>query len=410
MTIKNYIFIFIAFIGVLFLGACNDLPTNIGYPLDTLYLEAISSSTLPLVSSTKTYYNRLDGNWPNPIMLVGKAKDVESYSFLRFGTTKIDTFQYVQESEIISSKLRLYPNRYSFGDSLTTGAADFGLYETIKAMGDSTTFDTIIAKGGISAYFNPTELGSFTGKIDLKDTIPPIIIELNSQKIIKKWLDMAKDVTSAEALYKNGITLAPRSNSKVINRFASNFDSSRFEVVFNNSKKGRIDTIHISLQTVSNYSNTTIDLNDSSMYLQYGVSLRGLLSFDLSMIPKYASVISSELEITFDSTRSYYANYGTDTTFSAGDFTNIYIKKPITPYLALRKAGTDKYIFPSITSAIERWVRKDGKGTIQLIPQRNTSAATEYIYLDRSVFFGQDAKDIDKRPKLKVIYSRRPKN
>lgn len=410
MTIKQYLFIFSAFIGVLFLGACNDLPTNIGYPLDTLYLEAISSSTLPLVSSTKTYFNRLDANWPNPVMLIGKAKDVESYSFLRFGTTKVDTFQYVQESEIISSKLRLYPNRYAFGDSLTNGSADFGLYETIKAMSENTTYDSILANGGISAYYNPTELGGFTGKIDLKDTIPPIYIELNSQKIIKKWLDMAKDVTSAEAFYKNGITLAPRGNSKVINRFASQFDSTRFEVIFNNSKKGKVDTIHIPLQTVSNYANTNINMNDSSLYVQYGISLRGLLTFDVSMIPKYASVINTELELTFDSTRSYYANYGPDTTFSAGDYTDIYIKKPVTPYLAVRKAGTDKYIFPSVTSAVERWVRKDGKGSIELIPQRNTSSATENIYFDRSVFFGNDAIDVSKRPKLKVIYSRRPKN
>ena len=68
---------------------------------------------------------------------------------------------------------------------------------------------------------------------------------------------------------------------------------------------------------------------------------------------------------------------------------------------------SDKFIFTSITSAIETWNRGEGKGFLVFHSEGNQNELRE---LDKLVFYGiNNAPDSSKMPTLTIIYSTRPK-
>jgi hypothetical protein len=396
---------------ILALPSCNDAPTSLGFPLDTINLEGISSDQNKLVLDSKSYQNRLLNTRNSSYFFVGKGNGMEAISFLRFGTLEYDSLDYIQETDIISAKISFYPSRNVFGDSLASINQEINLYELQKRYSDSTSWDSIINPTDGKNFYNSNEIiSTFSGKVELKDTMNSVVFDIK-KSLIAKWMQSARDTASIStyAPYKNGLVVVGGNGSKIINRFiVPTSDIPKIQVVFNNTKTSKVDTISLKLQINSFYANSDLP-NDKSIVLQGVTSIRSQIFFDVSKIPQFASIVKAQLELTLDSSKSIISNFGLDSVLAAGEYTNLAESKPTVPYTAYRRANSSVYIFPSITSAIERWTRSDGKGSLILIPQKNAASSNELYFCDRLVFYGVDAVDISKRPKLTIIYSKRPK-
>ncbi len=398
-------------IGILLLPSCNDLPTSLGFPLDTINLAGISSNQYNLITDSKAYYNRLQNTRNNAYIVVGKGNGMEALSILRFGTLAYDTLNYINEEDILSAKFSMLPNRNVFGDSLASINQEINIYELAKIYTDSTTWDSIANPSDGKSYYSQSELiSSYSGKIELKDTMNSIVFDIK-KSLISKWIKSAKDTssTSTYAPYKNGLVITAGTGSKIVSRFViPSTDIPQIIVIFNNTKSNKVDTINLKLQTNSFFANSFLP-TDKSIVIQGMTSIRSQIFFDVSKIPTLSPIISSQLELTLDSSKCLISNYGLDSILAAGEYINLGVSKPVVPYTAYRKRNTNKYIFPSVSSAIERWSRADGKGSIIIIPQKNASSSNELYFCDRLVFYGVDAVDPNNRPKLSVIYSKRPK-
>jgi hypothetical protein len=416
MNLKSILIISLFFATLVgFLSSCSDDPTSIGYQIDTLLLNAISSEQEPIILGSRSEEFALDGNFATPFLVIGKANDITAYSIMRFGTTKVDTFEYVNESDIISAKFVLNQNRYAFGDSLSSNNLSFSIRELTNTIFINTTTDSIVSKGGITSYYGSEELGSFNGKFELKDTMASSTFSL-PPKIIKKWLGASKDTSSEYAKYKNGLVFVPNASSKVVNRFLTQIGNSNATteiiVEFNNSRKSKLDTIKIPLSLASNFIFNDYKVSDRSLHIQGGKANRGYIDFDLSKLPQFASIIATELTLHLDPQRSINSNFVRDSIIFATDTSRTTKKNPTILFEGYKLPNKYEYVFPSITSSSERWVRTENKkGTVMFVySNRRETAIEEFYNLDRLVFWGVDAPDPTKKPKLKIIYSRRPKN
>lgn len=405
------LFSFLFGILILTLPSCNDAPTSLGFPLDTINLAGISSNQYNLVIDSKSYLNRLQNTRNAAYFVVGKGNGLESMSFIRFGTLEYDTLDYINEADIISAKFSIIPSRNVYGDSTASINQEINLYELQKKYSDSTTWDSIVNPSDGKSFYNTSELiSNYSGKIALQDTMSNLIFDIK-KSLIAKWMQSARDTASIStyAPYKNGLVLVAGAGSKMISKFlVPASDIPKIQVIFKNTKKNSIDTINLKLQINSYYANTSLP-NDKSIVIQGMASIRSQIFFDVSKIPQFASIIKAQLELTLDSSKSILSNYGLDSVLASGEYTNLNESQPVVPFTAYRKNHTNTYVFPSVTSAIERWTRSNGKGSLIIIPQKNAAGSNELYFCDKLVFYGVDAIDTNKRPKLSIIYSKRPK-
>ena len=122
------------------------------------------------------------------------------------------------------------------------------------------------------------------------------------------------------------------------------------------------------------------------------------------MIPPLSAIHSAHFEMTLNKEKSLSGNYPIDSIIYAELFpTNrSFDLDTIIRSYDIKKTD-DKFILPSITSAVEYWNRNQGKGVLVLQPAGNSNALWE---LDKLNFYGPGETDSTKRPVLKIIYTR----
>jgi hypothetical protein len=390
-----------------FIWGCNDQPTYIGSSLllDTIAVKPITSHDTTLFSGSKSFVQRLQ-MFNSGVMFLGKYQDVQGLSMIRF-TGIPDSLDTITEADIDSATLYLPLLRYALGDSLNQTALSFKIYEIVKLWINATTWDTLFASGTTSNYFDYSKvIGTFNGSIVQKDTMQTLSIPLDKSLLID-WFVKQHDTTLAKTIY--GIVLLPDESSSVVRALSSltltdNRSSPYISVTY------RLNTNHYTaiLKSAIDASCTNANPPDvNTLTVQGGVSDRFSLSFDLSMIPDEAAIHAAEIEFTFDKSGSVAGNFDFDTTLDAKlyyDTTNLSI---FFEYLGYRLSdSTNIYKFPSITSAIQYFIRKGKKGTLTFMPG---TFETEYRQLDKMKFYNIDATDTTKRPVLRIIYSTRPK-
>jgi len=394
------------------LNSCNENPTTLGFPLDTLEIESISTEEVELITNSENSIVRLKILHNQSIFHIGKFNDITAIAFLRYRFVP-DSLTYVNESNIISAKLFLRAERYGIGDTIN-GNIGFDLYELKEGMDTSTTWENVYP-GGVgggtvnSSFFIPNKIGSFDGKITKKDTNDKIGIDIDKNFIVK-WLRFSESRDTNVYSYSFGII--PNDNSKYISSFGTRNDTYKndafyptIEVIYKN-KKDVIDTLKIRRSVVHTITNVDKPSDENKIIVQGGVAIRSQLFFDLSAIPQKSSIVKAQLEMYLIPEETYHGNNIIDSTLVAGlDWIGAKFYNP--PYAALKETGTNKYVFPSISSAVQKWNQTDGKGILVFYTNRNANDFEEQRNFDRYVFHGTKSADITKRPKLTVFYTRR---
>jgi hypothetical protein len=169
-------------------------------------------------------------------------------------------------------------------------------------------------------------------------------------------------------------------------------------------KKGVLDTFLMTSATDASIFKTPLPDN-SNITIQGAASYRSDLWFNVSTLPPLAAIHSAQLEVYLDSTQTLVGNYGIDSLLTAELALDSTRSATARQYYAHRESGTNKYLFKSVTSAVEEWNRRDGKGSLIF---RYGSMSNEYRKMDRMSFYGVNNSDKTKVPKLRIIYSTRP--
>jgi hypothetical protein len=335
-------------------------------------------------------------------MLLGKAQDPEGSTdakmILRFGNfnKKIDVVR-----QIVKARLRLQPTNYGYG-VLSNNNLSFKAYELLKIVTLDTDCDSLDP-----SFWDPSKtLAQWSGKIVFQDTMPLIELDLDTS-IVRKWLVEQAD-TSRDTLM-NGLMLMSDELCNVICQFsaASIEDQAKTRpsvVLTYLNQEGASDSM-------SAYTANDISVvcgpkaPDNFLTVQGAITYRSNLSFDISSIPPLSTIHHAELEMTLNQATSRYGSKGLDSlvradfiydTLSDGDFL-------ISAYQGYRLPNTDRYRFPYLTSAVEFWTRRGGKGTLIFRPATTTD---ERIEVEKLTFYDLKADSL-LRPKLKIIYSTR---
>jgi hypothetical protein len=255
---------------------------------------------------------------------------------------------------------------------------------------------------------------------DIKDTTKIVL----KTQLIKNWIDFSildasktLDSNDIRRKYSYSIGLKPTANSKVINGFRSDkignsgLDAPNpfIQIVYKMKDSTRIDTMNLRSNIAAFYAEGP-NPEAKSLTVQSGLSLRSMINFDISSLPRYSSIVKSVLKVYVDDSRSMVGSLGKDSFLLAQkdlDFDSGFFLDNKNIYLGVRAAGTNYYRFSSVTSAVEDWVKTGKPGTLLLNYSPNGSPNNSYNRLDKYYLYGPEA-DSALRPELTIFYAKRP--
>jgi len=386
-----------------FFISCNEAPTDTGYTLinDTISVNVITSDTTQLIYKTDTKsFSPCVAN--ANVLFCGKTDNIEAASIIRFAYIP-DSLSYLKESDIVSAKLTLLPNRYALGD---TNNANFSF--TLKRVENywsvNANWDSISVPG-----FMSRDVGSYSGKILLQDTMPAITIDID-KTLITEWFQLRTDTLAAVVNW--GVALIPSQSSNVIYSFGGEGVSQTtgkipaLQIIYNNST-AHLDTLYLYAGLNAAFLNSTANNNDD-IVIQGGLDMRTNLYFNINQIPPFANISKMELDLTLNKEKSLIGNDTLQTLFRI-DFVSDTTKSMYGNYYyyAVKSDSlSNVYSCVSVTSAAQVWNRFDGKGILQVSA---ANFASQYQALDKLVFYGINDPDPAKRPKVRIVYTKQSK-
>lgn len=392
-------------IAILTLTSCNELPTEVGYGFvtDTVEIFALNSMQNQLIKSQKIYKAHV------PILntgaiLIGRAVDgndeIKASTVLRFSNFP-DSNKNV--TAIKSVKVVLTPLRYAYGDS-TANVISFDVHELKRVITLETSCDSLD-----DTYIEYSKsLGSFeSNEIKYADTIPDIEFNIDSS-IVRKWLI---DQENSKDTLLNGIALVPNDRSTLIRQFSAssiNFPNRERPsiVVYYVNAEGKDDTL--STFSANDFSFVCGGKDEADfLTIQGGTTYRSDLNFDVTSIPQLAAIHKAELDLTLNASGSKYGNYGLDKAVRADYILDTLEDESLYAriYSGSKLENSNIYRFTDLASAVEVWTRRGGKGTLVIRPE---GSSEEQQQVDRLLFYGINHPDSTLRPKLRIIYSKRP--
>jgi len=391
-----------------YLGGCNDLPTEVGIQTDTLSLYALSSLDEPEIV---LFSNNFTADFPvvygSGAALLGNTDLTQSSVFLGFETPP-DSLGYLSEPEILEPKLVLNFDRYAFGDSVSNFA--FDVVRTMYELPEIAYWDWAYSDNQwpeSPLYDLSSPLVSYSNMLDLADTVR---IELPlPQSLIKEYLDITQANTDtasySQGEYPFGMALVADENTDQFRRLYTSVGSFtdlnpkiQFDYQLNPDS---IVTVLMDASITGQLIKPT-EAEQGDIIIGSGVRRRSQLFFDLSSIPEDANVISSSLWLYSKPENNMFGNISPDSLLVVDSLRNPLdsLSTPNAYYGQLFDNG-ELYV-PTLTAFMSGWDLTDGIDTITMLPLRPISR------LDRLVFHSPATTDENKRPKLVVIYQSQP--
>lgn len=418
--------------------SCSDDPSTVGFSLiyDTLDIIPVTSSDLPLITGAGNYY-KFEPMINLPYIMVGKAPNLDdklvSAAIIRFKSfpvligKNLDSLKVITGPDrIVSVKFYLYPAKYVIGDTINNHL-EFSILKVKNIWDNTSKFIDLFPGEDITTSPNidySTEYASYSGNISYKDSlINPLTFEMKKDEmatLVYEWIQKQKRLENflagggkvdslniPDSIANWGMALVPKGNSNVIRQFygVGNSDTSykaHFWITFLNSKN-ELDSFRLVTALEGTFMNAgEPDLN--TITIQGVRTIRGEMKFDLSAIPEFSSIHKAQLELTLNSAKSYFGSQLPDSILYAVTYTEGRTGYIQTENYANRVSGTDKFLFTQFIQPCELWTNRKGTGTINFVAQ----GKTVYLKPDRFVFYGIDEADTTKKPRLRLIYSRKP--
>lgn len=380
--------IYVCLIILVAVSSCSDDPTLLNSPDPSSFVHTgivIRDTTVEAIS---------DSSFKKAVptiarqTIVGRFGDYVALTALQFLQGSLPIRDTVQ---VLSARLRLRAVSW-FGDS--TAPLGFTVHRISRGWTPtSLNWDSVHAAG---FYEETPTRGTYSGPI-MSDS-EYVYMQLDTA-MVREWF-----ATSTYAA-NYGILLVPNAGTTVARGFTpfSILDSAQFyprlEVISRGVIGGVQDTIRDSVgfsTFVANINN--LNSNPALLYAQAGVVYRSILRFDVSGIPRGATIASAELTLARDPATSRFNKFIRDTVVAI----HVLRDNDVSIFEAQgsfgrRKAETATMFSFDARHAVQLWLRETNHGLVLRVYD-------EFNSLDLYTFHGHLAADPVLRPKITIKY------
>ena len=279
---------------ILLISGCSDDPNSVGISL-VPKLDGLKIDSLQVTALTSTNYRtRVTGT--STIILLGRYSTLEArtaFQFVNIPTTRT--------TAVIDSAVLTFVVASRFMDS--SGTISFEVHRMTRSWAESSVnWDSLQAANQI---YSDTIDGKFNIAVSPADSL----ISIRIDSVAAHWM---REGNSSPY----GIILVPTVSLHPVVLGLRNLDLMTgslipaLRVIFHDSL-GVDSVIQTAYQGVS-AADGPMPSPPTRLFLQAGVAYRGRLLFDVSSIPKNASVTSAALELHIDTSLSVLNQYSTD--------------------------------------------------------------------------------------------------
>jgi hypothetical protein len=390
---------------MLFLSSgCNDAPDSVGGPTQPLADYGITRVDTFYATGHSSLPNRLFTSTIDRFML-GKYQTYQAWACLKFGSWPDS----MMTGKIITSATIRLKSVYHFGKSMSV--LPFDAYRARASWaGDSLTYDSLnlntVGQPPYNYYYDIST--KYSSTIQAGDT-DWVTIDIPDTTMLREWFS-----TNSDTMHLNdGIILRPEpSFSNVIRGFYSYYASDTsyqptLYVNYYDSTYGPNTYVHkvSSSKYVSTIDRASLITDNNLIYVQSGISYRGLISFDRILTTWPVSIHRAVLQVTLDASKSSPQFNPFPTPFlhdslNALSVTTDSIFDGAFNALSLTKdsLGRVMYSFESAGLA-SRWLNNSSARKVML------SGYFESGSFDLFTIFSEGASDIKLRPRIIITYS-----
>jgi hypothetical protein len=384
-----------------------QLKTTVRNDLGFMQMRTLTVSKIPVggITHNITLYS--------PLLLIGRVateyENVESWGVLQFPVLPDTTF-----AKVASARLLLRDQNYRYGDSTTTpNRVDFQLYEYSPVANTLLDSTTILSKSQLKAIPAGVFQNDFADKAD---SVLALAIDTS----------MLADLKSASLAFvvTPGNTMTNVRGFGTMQSSDTNARPSLEYTLKDGSKVAIRPTTEF--HVVSDMS-PALPADEFSLRGSLGMRVFDTLALtrptDSAQLSRFSTINSAELVLTFDPLRSRHSSFALDTAgpaivrltsklSEANIDTGAVLPFPSTGYFV---ASDTTYHF-QIRGILEYWLRNPGSnfgfelraGYLDRAFSPTNQYGVEDNSINRWTFYGQNATDITKRPKLILSYSRLP--
>jgi hypothetical protein len=371
---------------------CADEPTSLGLKFlpsnETTGVRVFDSYIDSMAILSYNKINRVN-TYSSQFLIVGQSGTYNSKALIKFSGFPGDLANATVNSAVLKLRYRNYYFPVSMQDSL--GQVSFDIYRVIKNIDyQSVTLDKVNA-----STFGTVSQGTHTGSPTADSQTVNITLNNN---LARDWLKYAANSNYTPANY--GIVLSPNASSNVLKGFYSSLNTSDLRPTIT-----IIYTLNATTDTLINSNSETLFLADADLtppagefYIQAGISYNRVLRFDMSKIPKDATINDAQVFLYLDSSNSKLTSetiYGLNAAY-INDSTNI-----TNDTFAFRSIGSKSVFMFRFITPFQRWLRGETNYGIIIIPSSQSSN------LDLFAFYDINASSPNKRPKVVIYYTPR---
>ena len=377
--------------------SCSDNPSSVGSGLiqdqDKISFNLFDSKTENIQQRSFTYIPEKFKIGNGGEFIVGKNDYSESRILLQFNLGMPDsTWTRFKNNTIAvkSAEVKIITS-YSLGDK--NAPFDFTVNQIKNPWGMYT-----VDKDSLSKLM--------TSNVDISSNhsfvADTITFNIDS-KVVTEWLNSELDTNNTR---NYGIIINPTSSTKLMRGFANPFSSSTnyCTITFEMERIPKTTSNDFLSSIPSKGTFVVKELKapaTNNLYLQSGYSRRNFLWFDLSKLSKNIIVSKATLEMTSDTTISSdgspSSNQVTVTMFA--DSTTKKFTADSLYSSALMKSGA--VYSGDVSWMIQKWASGTDNQGVELI------LADETASVSRIAFWGSNASDLNKRPRLKIYYTKK---
>lgn len=381
------------------LSGCVDSPTDVGSSFvpgtDSIY--SLSSDATPLFDSARTVVSRVPV-FNNTFTLLGRTADSEARMLIEFINWP-GSFGGADTFDVLSARIRLMPGSYMWGDTVDNSFS-FRVFELTKEWSALYTWDSLFRPDGSSDHYDASQspLAVYSGSLPAASDTAEVYVDLPPD-IVKKWLVMGSDSSTARKLY--GLALHPVSSSfiRLFRNYSGSKSEVRMDVVTRHRDSVVADTFSI-FPVVAGFANTP-DASSGETVIQGARKLHAQYDVNLSALPANAVIIGGNLRLHIDVDKCKAGTFGIDEVFrlelagsSGGRRFETY---------AWVDRSTWSISFPLLASPLQSILAGGGKGSVAVIP--NGSNGVNELWRINRIYLHSLSASPQLRPKLDIIYA-----
>lgn len=375
----------------LFTINCADEPTSLGLKfLPSNETTGVRIFDSYLDSMAMLSYNRINrvNTYLSGFCIVGQSGTYNSKALIKFSGFPTDLANATVNSAVLQLRYQNYYFPVSMQDSL--GQISFDVYRVLKNL----DYGKVTLSNINSSTFGTVSKGTFTGSPTADSQAVNITLDNN---LVKDWLKYAAN--SNYTPKNNGIVLSPNAASNVLKGFYTFTNPDlRPKVTIIYTLNNNTDTLVNNISETLFFANASLTPPAGEFYIQAGISYNRVMRFDMSKIPKDATINDVQLYLYLDSSNSELTRstiYGLNAAYvndSAANTNEGY---------GFHTLGSGRVFMFRIITPFQRWLTGETNYGIIINPSNQTAN------LDRFAFYDVDAPNPNKRPKVVIYYTPR---